>query len=92
MDKQCLGHDLSYVLLTGIILTGIILCFMLYTLCFINTFLFLAKPGIASCILQRFGVGLGFGVVDGDLLTKNNRIFRIFCLASMSAYFVSPRS
>ena len=77
------GRELSYVLLTGILL------------CFINTFLLLAKPGLASCILQRFGVGLGFAVVYGALLTKTNRIFRIFRLASMSAArpnFVSPRS
>ena len=77
------GRELSYVLLTGILL------------CFINTFLLLAKPCITSCILQRFGVGLGFSVVYGALLTKTNRIFRIFRLASMSAArpnFVSPRS
>ena len=80
---QCLDRELSYVLLTGILL------------CFINTFLLLAKPGIASCILQRFGVGLGFAVVYGALLTKTNRFFRIFRLTSMSAVrpnFVSPRS
>ena len=47
-------------------------------LCFLNTFLLLAKPALTSCTLQRFGVGLGFSVVYGALLTKTNRIFRIF--------------
>ena len=62
------GRELSYVLLTGILL------------CFLNTFILLAKPGVASCTLQRFGVGLGFSVVYGALLTKTNRIYRIFRL------------
>ena len=60
------GRELSYVLLSGVLL------------CFLNTFLLLAKPAITSCTLQRFGVGLGFSVVYGALLTKTNRIFRIF--------------
>ena len=46
--------------------------------CFINTFLLLAKPTMMTCTLQRFGVGLGFSIVYGALLTKTNRIFRIF--------------
>ena len=84
MDKryQCLGRELSYILFTGILI------------CFINTFLLFAKPGIASCILQQFGVGQGC-VVYGALLTKTNRIRRIFRFASLSAArpnFVSPRS
>ena len=57
----------------SILLTGILLCFL-------NTFILLAKPGVASCTLQRFGVGLGFSVVYGALLTKTNRIYRIFRL------------
>ena len=70
------GRELSYVLLTGILL------------CFLNTFLLLTKPSILVCTLQRFagllarvlvtmycrfGVGLGFSVVYGALLTKTNR-------------------
>ena len=46
--------------------------------CFFNTFLLLAKPTMMTCTLQRFGVGLGFSIVYGALLTKTNRIFRIF--------------
>ena len=75
MDKlyQCLGREMSYVLLTGILL------------CFINSFLLLA-----SCILQRFGVGLGFAVVYGALLTKTNRIFRICLLPDQTLYPQDP--
>merc|ERR1719410_1224893 len=77
------GRELSYVLLSGVLL------------CFLNTFLLLSKPAITSCTLQRFGVGLGFSVVYGALLTKTNRIFRIFRMAAKSAArpnFVSLRS
>lgn len=77
------GRELSYVILAGLLL------------CYINTFILLAKPGIVVCALQRFSVGMGFSIVYGALLTKTNRISRIFHSASQSARrpsYISPRS
>ncbi|XP_059491291.1 metabotropic glutamate receptor isoform X2 [Neocloeon triangulifer] len=77
------GRELSYLLLAGILL------------CYLNTFALLVKPTTASCILQRFGVGGGFSIIYGALLTKTNRISRIFDSAAKSAKrpdFISPKS
>jgi len=55
----------------------------------------LAKPGPIVCGIQRFGVGVGFAVTYAALLTKTNRISRIFDSARHSAKrppFISPRS
>lgn len=44
---------------------------------------------------QRFGVGFGFSLIYSALLTKTNRISRIFDSASRSARrpgFISPKS
>ena len=77
------GRELSFILLGGILF------------CFLMTFILLAKPSILSCSLQRFGVGTGFSVIYGALLTKTNRISRIFDSARKSARrpsFISPKS
>ncbi|XP_068228266.1 metabotropic glutamate receptor [Palaemon carinicauda] len=77
------GRELSYMLLCGILI------------CYLNTFLLLAMPGLIICALQRFGVGFGFSMIYGALLTKTNRISRIFDSASRSARrpgFISPKS
>ncbi|XP_069988823.1 metabotropic glutamate receptor isoform X1 [Penaeus vannamei] len=77
------GRELSYMLLCGILI------------CYLNTFLLLAMPGMVVCALQRFGVGFGFSMIYGALLTKTNRISRIFDSASRSARrpgFISPKS
>ncbi len=77
------GRELCYVILGGILL------------CYLNTFILLAKPGIVVCALQRFSVGMGFSMVYGAMLTKTNRISRIFQSASQSARrpsYISPRS
>ena len=77
------GRELSYMLLFGILV------------CYCNTFVLLAKPTIISCIVQRFGVGVGFSIIYGALLTKTNRISRIFDSASKSAQrpsYISPKS
>jgi len=58
-------------------------------------FVILAKPGPVVCGIQRFGVGVGFAVTYAALLTKTNRISRIFNSARHSAKrppFISPRS
>lgn len=77
------GRELSYMLLFGILV------------CYLNTFVLLAKPTIFSCIVQRFGIGVGFSIIYGALLTKTNRISRIFDSASKSAQrpkYISPKS
>uniref|UniRef100_A0A8C7Z2R5 Glutamate metabotropic receptor 7 n=1 Tax=Oryzias sinensis TaxID=183150 RepID=A0A8C7Z2R5_9TELE len=60
------GRELSYVLLTGIFL------------CYIITFLMIAKPDVGVCSLRRIFLGLGMCISYAALLTKTNRIYRIF--------------
>ncbi|XP_054202358.1 metabotropic glutamate receptor 7 isoform X7 [Homo sapiens] len=60
------GRELSYVLLTGIFL------------CYIITFLMIAKPDVAVCSFRRVFLGLGMCISYAALLTKTNRIYRIF--------------
>lgn len=77
------GRELSYMLLFGILV------------CYCNTFALLARPTHQSCIAQRFGIGVGFSIIYGALLTKTNRISRIFDSAAKSAQrpnYISPRS
>ena len=77
------GRELSYMLLTGCVL------------CYLITFVLIAKPTIIICAIQRFGVGFGFSVIYSSLLTKTNRISRIFDSARKSAKrppFISPKS
>ncbi|XP_043522698.1 metabotropic glutamate receptor isoform X2 [Frieseomelitta varia] len=67
------GRELTIILLAGVLV------------CYLNTFLLLATPTTVTCILQRFGVGVSFSAVYGALLTKTNRIARIFDSASRTA-------
>ncbi len=60
------GRELSYVLLTGIFL------------CYIITFVMIATPDIAVCSFRRIFLGLGMCISYSALLTKTNRIYRIF--------------
>ncbi|XP_032406281.1 metabotropic glutamate receptor 7-like [Xiphophorus hellerii] len=60
------GRELSYVLLTGIFL------------CYIITFLMIAKPDVGVCSFRRVFLGLGMCISYAALLTKTNRIYRIF--------------
>ncbi|XP_073900395.1 metabotropic glutamate receptor 7 isoform X4 [Castor canadensis] len=60
------GRELSYVLLTGIFL------------CYTITFLMIAKPDVAVCSFRRVFLGLGMCISYAALLTKTNRIYRIF--------------
>ena len=60
------GRELCYILLLGV--------FMSYAM----TFLFLAKPSPTICALRRLGLGTSFAVCYSALLTKTNRIARIF--------------
>ncbi|XP_049808113.1 metabotropic glutamate receptor 4-like [Schistocerca nitens] len=77
------GRELSYVLLTGILL------------CYSVTFALVLRPTDVVCGVQRFGAGFCFTVVYAALLTKTNRIARIFHAGKRSARrpsFISPRS
>lgn len=60
------GRELSYVLLTGIFLSYVI------------TFLMIAKPNVGVCSFRRIFLGLGMCISHAALLTKTNRIYRIF--------------
>ena len=77
------GRELSFLLLSG------------FLVCFAMTFVLLTKPSVWSCAAARVGIGLGFAITYGALLTKTNRIARIFESATRSARapaFVSPKS
>jgi hypothetical protein len=60
------GKELCFVMLAGI------------HLCYLMTFPILLKPHIVTCVIQRLGIGLGFSMMYAALLTKTNRIARIF--------------
>ncbi|XP_036388522.1 metabotropic glutamate receptor 7-like [Megalops cyprinoides] len=77
------GRELSYVLLTGIFL------------CYIITFLMIAAPDVAVCSFRRIFLGLGMCISYAALLTKTNRIYRIFEQGKKSVTaprFISPAS
>ncbi|KAM3871879.1 LOW QUALITY PROTEIN: metabotropic glutamate receptor 7-like [Diretmus argenteus] len=77
------GRELSYVLLTGIFL------------CYIITFLMIAKPDVGVCAFRRIFLGLGMCISYAALLTKTNRIYRIFEQGKQTVAaprFISPTS
>uniref|UniRef100_H2ZT02 Glutamate metabotropic receptor 6 n=1 Tax=Latimeria chalumnae TaxID=7897 RepID=H2ZT02_LATCH len=77
------GRELSYVLLTGI--------FLIYAI----TFLMIAAPGVVVCAFRRLFLGLGMCISYAALLTKTNRIYRIFEQGKKSVTppkFISPTS
>ncbi len=77
------GREMSYVLLTGIFL------------CYVTTFPMIAAPGVAVCSFRRIFLGLGMCFSYAALLTKTNRIHRIFEQGKQSVAaprFISPAS
>ncbi|XP_056131423.1 metabotropic glutamate receptor 4 isoform X1 [Lampris incognitus] len=77
------GRELSYVLLTGIFL------------CYATTFLMISTPDVGICSLRRIFLGLGMSISYAALLTKTNRIYRIFEQGKMSVSaprLISPAS
>ena len=77
------GREMSYVLLTGIFL------------CYIITFPMIAAPDVAVCSFRRIFLGLGMCFSNAALLTKTNRIHRIFeqgKTAVTAPRFISPAS
>uniref|UniRef100_A0A673NP18 Metabotropic glutamate receptor 8-like n=1 Tax=Sinocyclocheilus rhinocerous TaxID=307959 RepID=A0A673NP18_9TELE len=77
------GREMSYVLLTGIFL------------CYVITFPMIAAPGLVVCSFRRIFLGLGMCFSYAALLTKTNRIHRIFEQGKRSVAaprFISPAS
>ncbi|XP_022522297.2 glutamate receptor, metabotropic 8a [Astyanax mexicanus] len=77
------GREMSYVLLTGIFL------------CYAITFLMIATPSLGVCSFRRVFLGLGMCFSYAALLTKTNRIHRIFEQGKKSVAaprFISPAS
>ena len=77
------GRELSYVLLSGILL------------CYMVSFLFVLRPTDIVCGVQQTAIGLCLSVVYAALFTKTNRIARIFRGGKKSAGrpgLISPKS
>ncbi|XP_068168978.1 metabotropic glutamate receptor 8-like [Antennarius striatus] len=77
------GREMSYVLLTGIFL------------CYVVTFPMIAAPDAVVCSFRRVFLGLGMCFSYAALLTKTNRIHRIFeqgKKAVTAPRFISPAS
>ncbi|XP_018419908.1 PREDICTED: metabotropic glutamate receptor 2 isoform X4 [Nanorana parkeri] len=77
------GRELCYILLIGVLL------------CYAMTFVFIAKPSTIVCTLRRLGLGTSFAICYSALLTKTNRIARIFSGARDGVQrprFISPAS
>ena len=77
------SRELSFLLLGGILL------------CYCMTFPIVARPSVIVCSVQRLGLGLSFCICYSAMLTKTNRIARIFDSASRSAQrpkYISPCS
>ena len=77
------GRELSFMLLSG--------C----AVCYIGVFVLLIKPDTVSCIMQRFFLSAGFSIIYASLLTKTNRIYRIFNSALKTTQrpaYISPQS
>ncbi|KAG7280590.1 hypothetical protein CRUP_028316 [Coryphaenoides rupestris] len=77
------GRELSYILLLGVLM------------CYSMTFIYIGKPSTAVCTLRRLGLGTSFAVCYSALLTKTNRIARIFSGVKDGAQrprFISPGS
>ncbi|KAK6176318.1 hypothetical protein SNE40_014622 [Patella caerulea] len=60
------GRELCYLLLLGIFLS------------YGTSFVMLAKPSVIMCALRRLGLGVSLCFIYAALLTKTNRIYRIF--------------
>lgn len=60
------GRELCYVLLSGV------------CLCYLMTFIILARPTVIRCACLRVGLGLGLSLCYSAIFVKTNRISRIF--------------
>ncbi|XP_024946277.1 metabotropic glutamate receptor 4 isoform X2 [Cephus cinctus] len=77
------GRELSSLLLLGTLLS------------FLTTFAVVAKPNTGTCAVTRFGIGLCYTLCYAALVTKTNRIHRIFNNTTHSPHkprYTSPKS
>jgi len=77
------GRELSFLLLAGCVV------------CYASAIVLLAKPALVTCVMQRLTVGCGFAIIYSALLTKTNRIYRIFNSARKTTrrpVYISPKS
>jgi metabotropic glutamate receptor 3 len=78
------GKELCFIMLAGI------------HLCYLMTFPIIIRPHLITCIIQRLGIGLAFSMMYAALLTKTNRIARIFestkKQGKLRPQYISPRS
>lgn len=78
------GKELCFIMLGGI------------HLCYLMTFPIIIRPHMVTCIIQRLGIGLAFSMMYAALLTKTNRIARIFestkKQGKLRPQYISPRS
>lgn len=64
-------------------------------LIYLITFLMIAEPGTVACAFRRLLLGLGMAITYSAMLTKTNRIYRIFEQGKRSVTppkFISPTS
>ncbi|XP_075142257.1 metabotropic glutamate receptor 3-like [Leptodactylus fuscus] len=71
------GREFCYILLSGVLLL------------YIMTFFFIAQPSVVICSLRRLGLATSFSICYSALLTKTNRITRIF--TSVKKGIAQPR-
>ncbi|XP_077977726.1 metabotropic glutamate receptor 2-like [Glandiceps talaboti] len=77
------SRELSCIMFVGIILS------------YVLVYSFIAKPKTITCYINRLGFMMSFTLTYGPLLTKTNRIYRIFDAGKKSTkrpQFISPRS
>ncbi|XP_043461432.1 metabotropic glutamate receptor 8-like isoform X2 [Leptopilina heterotoma] len=78
------GRELSSLLLVGTLIS------------FLMTFVIVAKPSVENCALTRFGIGICYSLCYGALVTKTNRIHRIFNRTTNNPHhkprYTSPKS
>ena len=78
------GRELCYLLLTGILM------------CYLMAIPILAKPNMFTCSVLRVGLGFALCLCYSSILTKTNRISRIFNRGSKAGIkrpsYTSPKS
>ncbi|KAL3309752.1 Metabotropic glutamate receptor 3, partial [Cichlidogyrus casuarinus] len=80
--KAC-GREMSCIILSGCMI------------CYLMTFVLIATPTMLTCALQRLGIGVGLAAMYASMLTKTNRLSRIFDAAKRTIKrppFISPKS
>lgn len=64
------GRELCYCMLCGILL------------CYMVTFILVSKPNVAICAASRVLIGLSMSAIYAAILTKTNRLARVFSIQS----------